>query len=95
MNMTVKMSFGAFWFHIDDDFFCGECLYSSGVLLIIITQLADNFDVISPAACGGPPVQLDCLESPNVATRARGEYSDTRPGDPSPQDHDSGQGCEA
>ena len=50
--MTVKMSFGAFWFHIDDEFFCGECLYSSGVLLIIITQLADNFDVIS-AACGG------------------------------------------
>ena len=55
--MTVKMSFGAFWFHIDDEFFCGECLYSSGVLLIIITQLADNFDVISPwpAACGGSP----------------------------------------
>ena len=56
MNMTVnKMSFGAFWFHIDDEFFCGECLYSSGVLLIIITQLADNFDVIL-AACGGSRV---------------------------------------
>ena len=30
-----------------------ENVYSSGVLLIIITQLADNFDVISPDACGG------------------------------------------
>ena len=66
--MTVKMSFGAFWFHIDDEFFCGECLYSSGVLLIIITQLADNFDVIS-AACGGSSSQS--LVSPNVATDTR------------------------
>ena len=48
------MSFGGFGFH--GDVFV-ENVYSSGVLLIIITQLADNFDVIQPwpAACGGSP----------------------------------------
>ena len=63
INMTVKMSFGAFWFHIDDEFFCGECLYSSGVLLIIITQLADNFDVISAACGGSQSLRVSCLQT--------------------------------
>lgn len=65
--------------------FSVENVYSSGVLLIIITQLADNFDVISPDACGGSSFIVSGLQT---WQRARGEYGDTtRPGDPSPQDH--------
>ena len=31
INMTVGMSFGGFWFHIDE-FFCGECLFLRSVV---------------------------------------------------------------
>ena len=59
--------------------FSVENVYSSGVLLIIITQLADNFDVISPAACGAPQSSLivSSLQTwqheheENTATRGR------------------------
>ena len=57
--------------------FSVENVYSSGVLLIIITQLADNFDVISPGACGGSSLIVSSLQTwqheheENTATRGR------------------------
>ena len=76
--------------------FSVENVYSSGVLLIIITQLADNFDVISPAACGAPQSSL-IVSSLQTWQHEHEENTATPRGraDPSPQDHDSGQGCEA
>ena len=56
INGCIKDVLRRIWISWWYDVFVGN-VYSSGVLLIIITQLADNFDVISPslAACGGSP----------------------------------------
>lgn len=84
------MSFGGFGFH--GDVFVGN-VYSSGVLLIIITQLADNFDVIQRCMWGvpGSSCRVSCLQT---WQRTRGEYGEAMM-IPVRADHDSGQGCEA